>query len=166
MLLIIGMLIVLLSGAANKAPVVDNTPVADFDVERFLGKWYEIARFDSRFEKDMQFVHAYYYRNEDNTIHVANKGAVDGESKLSVGKVKTTDTEGLLRVSFFPLIYSDFRILYISEDYDLALIGSEKSNRLWILSRESRITDEQASDVLEDAIGRGYDVGQLNWITQ
>ena len=84
---------------------IDNEPVA-INLNKYLGKWYEIARFDHSFERDMQKVTAEYKLLPNGNIQVINAGYRDGKFKETIGKAKTTDTSGLLRVSFFLLLSS------------------------------------------------------------
>ncbi|MBO5854595.1 MAG: lipocalin family protein, partial [Bacteroidales bacterium] len=85
---------------------IDNEPVA-IELNKYLGKWYEIARFDHSFERDMQNVTAEYKLLPNGNIKVINSGYRDGVYRVADGKAKTTDTSGLLRVSFFMNFYSD-----------------------------------------------------------
>ena len=84
---------------------VDNSVVKDFDTNRFLGGWYEIARFDHRFERGMEQTQATYTLQKDGTIKVLNAGMKNGKPKQSEGLAKLTDTPALLRVSFFGPFY-------------------------------------------------------------
>ena len=90
---------------------VDNAPVAALDLSRYLGEWYEIARFDHSFERDVEQAKANYSLKDDGTIEVVNSGIKNGKPKTAVGKGKTTDTPGLLRVSFFGPFYADYRVM-------------------------------------------------------
>lgn len=146
------------------AQKIDNTTVGSFSLNRFLGTWYEIARFDHRFERGMQHTTARYFLNEDGSIKVINSGILDNEIKTSVGKAKTTGTPGLLRVSFFGPFYSDYRVLDITPDYQYALIGGKTGKHLWILSRLVKPDEKQIDRLLIEASARGYDVGNLIWI--
>ena len=102
----------LLAGCGN-AQKVDNTPVAALDLNRYLGDWYEIARFDHSFERGLDFCKANYALREDGKIAVTNTGIKEGKNKTSNGKAKTTDTPALLRVSFFGPFYSDYRVMLL-----------------------------------------------------
>lgn len=145
---------------------VDNSTVKTLDLNRYLGGWYEIARYDHWFERDLTHAKAYYSLNDDGTISVTNGGQKNGKMCKSVGKAKTTDTVGLLRVSFFGPFYSDYRVMMLSEDYSYALVGSGNSKFLWILSRTPEIPDEVKSGILKVAADRGYDTGKLIWVNQ
>ncbi len=143
---------------------VDNSVVGNLELNRFLGDWYEIARFDHTFEMGMQETKANYALKDDGTIAVTNQGMKNGEPKTANGKAKLTDVAAVLRVSFFGPFYSDYRVMLIDEDYQYALIGSGSDDYLWILSRTPRISDEVKQIILNEARRRGYDVSQLIWV--
>ena len=147
-------------------PKVDNAPVAALDLSRYLGEWYEIARFDHSFERGVEQAKANYTRNADGTIKVVNTGIKDGKPKTAIGKGKTTDTPGLLRVSFFGPFYADYRVMLIDKDYSHALVGSGSADYLWILSRTSGLSETAKSELLAEARRRGYDTGKLIWVEQ
>ena len=147
-------------------PKVDNAPVAALDLSRYLGEWYEIARFDHSFERGVEQAKANYTQNADGTIKVVNSGIKNGKPKTAVGKGKTTDTPGLLRVSFFGPFYADYRVMMIDEDYTYALVGSGGADYLWILSRTPGLSETAKSELLAEARRRGYDMGKLIWVRQ
>ena len=154
-----------LSGCVS-GPQVDNAPVATLDLNRYLGEWYEIARFDHSFERGVEQAKANYTQNADGTIKVVNSGIKDGKPKTAIGKGKTTDTPALLRVSFFGPFYADYRVMLIDKDYSHALVGSGSADYLWILSRTSALSEAAKSELLSEAKRRGYDTGKLIWVEQ
>ena len=145
---------------------VDNAPVVALDLNRYLGEWYEIARFDHSFERGVEQAKANYTQNADGTIKVVNSGIKNGKPKTAIGKGKTTDTPGLLRVSFFGPFYADYRVMLIDKDYSHALVGSGSADYLWILSRTSGLSETAKSELLAEAQRRGYDTGKLIWVEQ
>ena len=147
-------------------PKVDNTPVAALDLNRYLGEWYEIARFDHSFERGVEQAKANYTQNADGTIKVVNSGVKDGKPKTAIGKGKMTDTPGLLRVSFFGPFYADYRVMLIDKDYTYALVGSSSADYLWLLSRSPELSETAKSELLAEARRRGYDTDQLIWVRQ
>lgn len=149
---------------ACQAATIDNTPVKTFDLKRFLGSWYEVARYDHWFERGMEQTKATYKLRTDGKIDVLNTGIKNGKPKESKGKAKTTDTAGLLRVSFFGPFYSDYRILLVDKDYQYALVGSSSDSYLWILSRKPQLTKDAKELILKEARRRGYDTSKLIWI--
>lgn len=145
---------------------VDNSVVGELDLQRFLGTWYEIARFDHRFERGMEQTKANYVLRDDGDIDVLNTGIKDGELQTAEGKAKLTDVPAVLRVSFFGPFYSDYRVMLVDSDYQYALIGSGSDEYLWILSRTPQLSDSIKTLILDEAQHRGYDTKQLIWVKQ
>ena len=142
-------------------PKVDNAPVCSLDLNRYLGVWYEIARFDHSFERGVQNAKAVYTLNKDGSVKVVNSGVKVGKPKTAVGKGKRTDKPGLLRVSFFGPFYADYRVMKIDSDYRYALVGSGGAGYLWILSRTKEMPENVKSEFLAEAKRRGYDTAEL-----
>ena len=163
--LMIVALVAVVAGCVS-GPKVDNTPVAALDLNRYLGEWYEIARFDHSFERGVEKAKANYTLNEDGTIKVVNSGIKDGKPKTAIGKGKRTDTPALLRVSFFGPFYADYRVMMIDEGYTYALVGSGSADYLWMLSRTRDLPDSTKSELLSEAKRRGYDTDKLIWVKQ
>lgn len=145
---------------------INNSTIGSLDLDRYLGTWYEIARFDHSFERGLTHAKAHYSLNEDGTVTVTNTGIKDGKDKTAKGRAVTTDTAGLLRVSFFGPFFSDYRVMMLSEDYNYALIGSGSPKYLWILSRMPEVPQEIMDHILDVARNRGYDTGKLIWVEQ
>lgn len=142
----------------------DLTPVTHFNLSRYLGKWYEIARIEHRFERNIIKATADYQLNTDGTIKVINAGYNTRLKRMSqvIGKAMTTSQPGLLRVSFFLFFYSDYRVLALEENYAWALVGGGRStNYLWILSRTPALPPTTLNTILDEAIRRGYDTSRL-----
>ena len=136
------------------------------DPARFLGSWYEVARFDHFFERGMTHTKANYVIRDDGKIDVINTGIKNGKPKTAKGIAKLTDTPALLRVSFFGPFYSDYRIMLLDADYQYMLIGSGSDGYLWILSRTPRLSEEAKTELLSEARRRGYDTDRLIWVKQ
>lgn len=145
---------------------VDNSVVTDFDLNRFIGDWYEIARFNHWFERGMEHTKANFILREDGKVDVLNTGVKNGKPSKAKGIAKLTGTPALLRVSFWGPFYSDYRIMLIDEDYQYALIGSGSDDYLWILSRTPQISDEVKDQILTEALRRGYDTDKLIRVKQ
>lgn len=162
------MLVSLLGFASCKcnAQPIDNTPVKALELGRYLGDWYEIARYDHSFERGLSHARANYRLNNDGTVIVTNSGHKNGKMKTSVGKAKLTGTAGLLRVSFFGPFYSDYRVMMLSDDYNYALVGSGSSKYLWILSRFPEVPKDVLGLILSEATRRGYSTDKLIWVAQ
>lgn len=160
----LSVLLCLLAGCSKLT--VDNSVVSDFDLNRFSGDWYEIARFDHRFERGMERTKARYVLRGDGKVDVLNSGMKDGKYSEAKGKAKLTDTPALLRVSFWGPFYSDYRVMLVDEDYQYALIGGGSDEYLWILSRTPQISEQVRKRILDEAQSRGYDTGKLIWVQQ
>jgi len=147
----------------------DNSPVSQFDLSKYLGTWYEIARFDHSFERGMDNVIAEYLLRDDGKIDVVNSGWKNGKFKVADGKAKQPDPlsdPAHLEVSFFLFFYSDYNVMMVDDDYQIALVGSKSPKYLWILSRTPYVTDSVMDLVLEEASSRGYDINNLIWVDQ
>lgn len=148
----------------EKGNLIDISTVGKFETEKYLGEWYEIARYDHRFEKNLKDVMATYILQKNGMIKVVNKGfdKKKGLQKKIVGKAKITDAPGLLRVSFFWIFYSDYRILLLDDNYEWALVSAGHSNKyLWILGREPELSKEILEKIFSEAERRGFDTSKL-----
>ena len=145
---------------------VDNSVVKEIELYRFLGNWYEVARFDHFFERGLSHTKANYAIREDGNIDVINTGIKDGKPKTAKGKAKRTDNPSLFRLSFFGPFYSDYRVMLLDADYRYMLIGSGSDNYLWILSRTPHLSEEAKTTILTEAQRRGYDIDKLIWVKQ
>lgn len=151
---------------------INRRTVEHFELSRYLGLWYEIARFDNRFERNLECVTALYTPTDNGTIGVLNRGfnSVEMEWRSSQGRAKTTKQRGKLRVSFFWWFYSDYNILEVGDGdtpnapYEWALVGSKSNSYLWILSRKRGISPTTLNYILERASARGYNTNDLLFI--
>lgn len=161
----IALSVLLLFASCGKL-TVDNTPVAGIDLDKYLGTWYEVARFDHSFERGVEQARAEYTLQADGTIKVLNSGFKEGEPTTAEGKAKQTDTPALLRVSFFGPFYADYRVMLVDSAYRYALVGSGSDDYLWLLSRTPQISDSVRTVLLDEARRRGYDTDALIWVKQ
>ena len=151
---------------------IDKTTVRTLDVHKYMGKWYEIARFDHPFERHLVGVTAEYSLMDNGKIRVINSGYKNnfkGRHKKIEGKAKIPDPKepGKLKVSFFLWFYSDYYVLELDElHYNYALIGSKSDKFLWILSRTPSLNEKTLNYLLEKARTRGYDTSRLIWVPQ
>ena len=167
---------VLLLGACQSPPVnrdgtIPLTTVDYVDTERYLGRWYEIARFPNSFEKNCEGVTADYARRDDGLISVVNtcrKGAPDGKERAANGRARIVDTQSnaKLEVSFFGPFWGDYWVIGLTDDYSLALVGEPGGRYLWILSRTPQIPDELRDAALNDLRKLGYNVDALYFTQQ
>lgn len=158
-------------GCSACRSTIDTTTVSELNLERFMGKWYEIARFDHSFERNLVGCTADYSIQPDGSVKVVNSGYqndFDGKFKQSVGKARRPNASvpGQLEVSFFLWFYSDYNVLYLSPDYDYVLIGSSSDTYLWILNRTPQMDSKARCKVLSVAKERGYDTDKLIWVPQ
>jgi apolipoprotein D and lipocalin family protein len=145
--------------------------IKDLNLDRYLGVWYEAARFPHSFEKGLVGVTATYSLRSDGKIKVENagfKGTLDGERSTAIGKAKLAGkpTDGRLKVSFFLFFYADYIIMDLDPDYQWALIGSKSDKYLWILSRTPQMDDVTYKMILNKARGLGYDLDLLYKVPQ
>jgi apolipoprotein D and lipocalin family protein len=144
------------------------TAITPFDKEKYLGKWYEIARFDFKFERGLNNTTAEYSLNNNGTIKVVNRG-FNYEKKIwkeAVGKAKFAGDEKVakLKVSFFGPFYAGYNVIAIDPDYKYALVSGSSFDYLWILSREKTIPSDIKTSYLEKAERLGFKVSNLLWI--
>jgi apolipoprotein D and lipocalin family protein len=148
----------------------DTTPVTGFELERYLGTWYEIARFPHRFEKNLVGVTATYSLKKNGKVKVQNAGyknSLDGKFKTATGKAKFAGdpNTGHLKVSFFLFFYADYFIIELDkEDYQWAVIGSSSPDYFWILSRNPQMDDSLFQELCDRAIQKGYDLSPLQMV--
>lgn len=142
--------------------------VTGFNADKYLGKWYEIARFDFIHEKDMDNTTAEYSYNEDGSIKVVNRGYNYKKGKWieAIGKAKFVDetTVGKLKVSFFSVFYSGYNIVELDKDYKYALVVGKNTDYMWILSRTPEIPEDVKEKYLKTAASLGYDLDRLVWV--
>ena len=145
---------------------IDRRTVEHLDLKSIMGTWYEIARFDHRFERGMEYVTATYTLLQDGTVEVKNRGLRDNKEHISMGRAKTTRNPGQLRVSFFWKFYSDYNILAIAPNGEWMMIGSSSPKYLWILSRTPTLPQKQLDYIIALAAQRGYNTNKLIFVKQ
>lgn len=159
----------LLLGACTGVPK-GVTPVSGFDGDRYLGKWYEIARLDQRFERDLDNVTATYSKRSDGSIAVVNRGwnPKKGEWKDIAGRAQFIGdkTVGSLKVSFFWPIWAGYHVIALDPNYRFAMVSGPNKEYLWILSREKTLPNGDLYPLLDKARALGFDVNALTFVTQ
>ncbi len=142
--------------------------IEPFHKKDYLGKWFEIARLDFKFEKNLNNTTAEYSLNEDGSIKVDNKGYNTKKEKWeqSIGKAKFVKDENIamLKVSFFGPFYGGYNVIAIDPEYKYALVAGSGLKYLWILSRSTRIPEKVKSNYLKIAKNIGYNTSELLWI--
>lgn len=142
--------------------------VQQFEKEKYLGKWYEIARFDFSFERNLNNTTATYTLNENGTIKVVNRGYnyKTKEWKEATGKAKFVENDSVakLKVSFFGPFYGGYNVIALDDEYKYALIAGGSLDYLWILARAKSIPEDVKRDYLIIAKEYGFDTSQLIWV--
>ena len=152
--------------------MIDNTVVKELNLQKYLGTWHEIARYDHVFERGLVGVTANYSLRDDGKIKVLNSGyknSLEGKFSQAIGKAKIPDPENApakLKVSFFLFFYGDYFVMELDKDYQWAVIGSSSDKYLWILSRDAQMENELYSELLQKLEKRGYDVSKLIKVEQ
>ncbi|WP_163707897.1 lipocalin family protein [Mangrovibacterium lignilyticum] len=164
--------ILILLFSCSEKPTIDTRTVSSVDLNKYMGTWYEIARFQHSFEKDLVGVTANYKLRDDGKIRVLNsgwKGTFEGEFDAARGVAKIPDPAepGKLKVSFFLFFYSDYYILELdTTNYEYALIGSSTPDYLWILGNSPQMDPAIYKMLVDKAAERGYDVSKLYKVPQ
>lgn len=174
-LLLINIPIFVISGCSSQpsyrsstTPLTTETFV---DLDRYQGRWFEIARLPNRFEKNCEGVTADYARRSDGLISVKNtcrKGSPGGPIKVGKGRARIVDetTNAKLEVSFFGPFWGDYWVLDLDADYTLSIVGEPEGKYLWILSRTPTISAEQQTRALSFLKALGYDISALYFTKQ
>ena len=150
--------------------IPDNIkPVENFKIENYLGKWYEIARLDHRFERGLTQVTAQYSLREDGGVNVVNRGysASTNEWKTAKGKAYFVDDpdKGFLKVSFFGPFYGSYIVFELDhEKYQYALVTGPDKTYLWILARKPDIAQGAKDFLVAKAASLGFDTSKLIFV--
>lgn len=146
------------------------TVVENFEIERYLGRWYEAARFPHGFEQGLTSVTADYSLNPDGSIKVLNRGynpeKREWDEALGKARFKNDPSQGWLKVSFFGPFYASYKILYLDVDYTEALVAGPNYDYLWILVRDPDISTDAVDRLAGKAALLGFDTNRLERIDQ
>jgi apolipoprotein D and lipocalin family protein len=145
--------------------------VDDLDIDKYAGTWYEIARMDSRFEKNLVNVTATYTLQDGGNIEVKNRGydTIDNKWNDIVGKAKLANDEknSMLKVSFFGPFYAGYNIIALDqEDYSYALVCGSDKDYLWVLAREPNFSSSKTQELIATAKELGFDTDKLVMVPQ
>jgi apolipoprotein D and lipocalin family protein len=137
--------------------------VPHVELEKYLGKWYEIAHLPAKFQEGCNETTATYTLSKDGSISVLNQSIKNGKMKQAKGKAKVVDrkSNAKLKVTFFWPFYGDYWIIALGDDYDYAVVGTPNRKYLWILSRTPQMDDKLYSQLIEYAKSKGFDVNKL-----
>ncbi|BCK25958.1 TPA: lipocalin family protein [Vibrio cholerae] len=160
---------VLLNGCLGMPESVK--PVSDFELNNYLGKWYEVARLDHSFEKGLSQVTAEYRVRNDGGISVFNRGYSEekGEWKEAEGKAYFVNgsTDGYLKVSFFGPFYGSYVVFELDrENYSYAFVSGPNTEYLWLLSRTPTVERGILDKFIEMSKERGFDTNRLIYVQQ
>jgi apolipoprotein D and lipocalin family protein len=157
-------------GACSTTPPDGITAVTPFDVNRYAGKWYEIARMDHSFERGLSEVSATYRLQPDGSVEVINRGFDSGRKdwKQAVGKALFTGdpNRASLKVSFFGPFYGGYHVVALDPQYRWSLVIGPDRGYVWILARDRQLTPEAREQLLEQARKMGIEVDRLIWVAQ
>lgn len=146
-------------------------PVHDFNLEKYLGKWYEIARLDHSFERGLTRVTATYSMRDDGGVKVVNRGYSEKDDawRQAEGKayfVKTPDV-GYLKVSFFGPFYGSYVVFELDKkDYEYSAVSGPDKSYLWVLARRPTIKKELLDRIIKKAAALGFDTDKLILVSQ
>ena len=145
--------------------------ISGFELERYLGRWYEIASYPQPFQEGCAATTATYGARDDGQVDVTNRCLVDGDEVLAQGLARPVAlSEGKLEVSFFVPIWGDYWVLELGDDgvgdYTHSVVGAPSRDALWILSRTPTLDDDTLAGILERNDAQGFDEARLQWTDQ
>ncbi len=142
--------------------------VQDFELESYLGTWYEIARLDHRFERGLSKVSATYSLREEGGVLVVNRGfnAETQEWDVAEGKafVIGEPSEGRLKVSFFGPFYGAYNVIELGDDYEYSMVAGPDRSYLWILARSPQLDPVVLSSLVDKASALGFATSDLIFV--
>jgi len=165
-LLIISLILISITGCSKPYPPLDT--VKKVDLQKYVGTWYEIARYEHYFEKGCRDVSATYTIKEDGDIKVINRCTKEEANKKEVVGVAyaTDESNSKLKVSFFRPFYGDYWIIMLDDEYRYAVIGDPSREYLWILSRTPTLEEDIKHKILKRLPEMGYSADPLIWTPQ
>ncbi len=141
-------------------------PVSSVDLERFMGKWYVIANIPTFVERGALYPVEEYALNDDGTIKTTFtfKKTPDGEPKVldAKGFVRDGTANAVWGMQFIWPIKADYRIVYLDPTYETTIIGRNKRDYLWIMSRSPSLPEQELNELIDIAVSLGYDRDQIN----
>ncbi len=156
-------LLINITGCSKSYPPLET--VKEVELQKYLGTWYEIARYEHYFEKGCRDVSATYTLKQDGDIKVINRCTKeDGEKKEAVGVAYAVDeSQSKLKVSFFRPFYGNYWIIMLDTDYRYAVVGDPSRQYLWILSRTPKLEKNIKDEILSRLPEMGYSADLLVW---
>jgi len=156
-------------GACSTTPPDGMSAVTPFDIKRYAGKWYEVARLDHSFERGLSDVSATYRQKADGSLEVINRGFDNkqGDWRQATGRALFTGdpNRASLKVSFFGPFYGGYHVIALDQqNYRWAMVVGPDRDYLWILSRDRQLPADVREQLLRQARQLGFDVEQLIWV--
>ncbi|MPN45564.1 Outer membrane lipoprotein Blc [bioreactor metagenome] len=141
------------------------TPWGEFDVDSYMGHWYEVARLERRFERNLTSCSADYLRLPDGTVQVTNRGfntdSGEWEQAKAVAKFTGDASVGALKVSFIRPFYGGYNVVYVDDAYEHAVVIGDSLDYFWILSRSPQVSDKKYAELLDVAQRNGVDIERV-----
>ncbi|WP_044415010.1 lipocalin family protein [Halarcobacter anaerophilus] len=160
-------ILLFITGCATKDPKIQS--VKKLDLNQYLGKWYEIARYEHFFEKNCKNVNATYSLKKNNNIKVVNRcqDITTNEKKEAIGEAKKVDnTNSKLKVTFFWPFYGDYWVIMLAKDYSYAVVSEPTKKYLWILSRTKTLSINIQNKIVKKLKTLNFDTSKLIWTIQ
>lgn len=166
---ILALLVAVTLLGCSTAPPDGLRPVSSFDLDRYLGQWYEIARLDHSFERGMSDVNATYQLDDDGSVKVINRGYDTGRQvwKEAIGRALFVGdrSTGSLKVSFFGPFYGGYHVIALDqENYRWSLVAGPDRDYLWILARDKTLSADIREQLLSQARVLGFATEKLIWV--
>ena len=157
--------------ACSTSPPEGLHPVGSFDIHRYLGRWYEIARLDHSFERGMSDVQATYALMDDGSVKVINRGYDTQRQawKEAVGRALFVGDSsiGSLKVSFFGPFYGGYHVIALDrQNYRWSLVAGPDRDYLWILARDKTLSADVRTQLVDQAKALGFATDKLIWVAQ
>jgi apolipoprotein D and lipocalin family protein len=168
---ILALLFALTLAACATAPPDGVRPVTSFDINRYLGQWYEIARLDHSFERGMSDVNATYQLQDDGSVKVINRGYDTQKQawKEAIGRAMFIgdNQTASLKVSFFGPFYGGYHVIALDQqNYRWSLVAGPDRDYLWILARDKTLPAEVTEQLVSQAKSLGFATDKLIWVEQ
>ena len=162
----------ILTGSIASAQPSAVKTVESVNLDRYVGKWHEIAKFPNRFQKNCAGnVSAEYHKLEDGRISVINRCMkLDGIDEQVAGVAKVVEASGNAKLkvrfapawlSWLPMVWGDYWVIALAPDYSYVVVGEPKREYLWVLSRTPTMPDEKYREAVKQAEKQGFDVKKL-----
>lgn len=161
-----------LTWCAFRRPHIPSTaiPVSDFDLKRYMGKWYEVARIDNRWEKGLQRTQAEYALLPCGKVEVSNRGydprKREWHASTGIAKPVMGDDVGALKVSFFGPFYDGYNVVAVDPNYQWAMVVGSDLEKFWILSRSPFLGMDVEERLVRQAAAMGVPIDRILWVHQ